>query len=394
MHPPRWLLLLTPSTIMAPSDQLTNTPPENNPAEPARPTASTPPPDLQDPSGLDTKPGNALSPIQQYLHQGMTEAIETSETFAKHIEKQAKFIKILALLFATFSAYLQVRQIYVGNASSQQASKFSAWEMVQRVQGEEVTTSAGLAIALKTLANACEPLSGIDLTGKFLPSIKLAPPKPSATEKVLSLVGSYFFAVPSHRGCGEANLTETQGNDSNTLDLRGINFKEAKLQHAQFTNTDLTGASFQEADLTGAAFRGAQPKLEEINFQKARLSEVNFSKANLNGANFSNALFSDANLGGANLSDADLSNTIILSTNLSATEGLTREQLTGESAPLLCNSELPAELMTADAVMDRVKSDCTAIAAPLHERYPDEFPTLDNAEAHVKTHYLQMLSSR
>ena len=340
---------------------------------------------------LEVENRKTLTTIASVLQRGASDSIEKSEGLVKQAKKQARWLKNFTVVFAVFFTYLQVRQIYVDNAAGQRESKFSAWEMVHNVQ--EKDTSAGLAIALTTLAEKCEPLSGLNLSGKYLPEIELAFPSQGTQSKVLSFVGTSVFGVPRQSRCGEqdSNQDEQQNSDQGkrtTLDLRGINFKAAMLQQATFRGTDLTGAVFQEANLQEASFEGKPDtalSLSAANFQRANLlnasltnvdlQNANFSQANLRGANLSNtenlalAVFEDAvytnatrfptgftpdnyqllkiapgenlaeaNLGGANLSTADLSEASLEGANLSkanltatnlANTNLTRANLTG-----------------------------------------------------------------
>lgn len=278
---------------------------------------------------LETSTWNALTNLQIGLQQGITEAREKSELviaearekseqIAEQVNKQAQFLKNLTVLFAIFFTYLQVRQIYVGNAGSQQASKFSAWEMVQNVQ--EVETSAGLAIALKTLVRTCEPLSGLNLSQKYLPEINLVFPKANPTEQIISQIGDKVFQVQNQTNCNGDQ-------DERSLDLRGINFADAMLQEAVFTNTNLQGAIFQSANLQGARFGGDSLDLQGVNFQRANLIGAKFCEQpeehnqrklrcdeleKKNKANPSKANFSKANLRGADLRGTDLSHTYLL----------------------------------------------------------------------------------
>ena len=99
------------------------------------------------------------------------------------------------------------------------------------------------------------------------------------------------------------------------------------------------------------------------------LSRFNLSNAVLSNAVLSNAVLSDANLSIADFIDAyliyaNLSNAIILASDLRGTKNLTAQQLTGESAPHLCNVALPAPLKDVNP-----NRDCTALPKALEEQY-------------------------
>lgn len=82
--------------------------------------------------------------------------------------------------------------------------------------------------------------------------------------------------------------------------LNGIDLDNAQLKNANFSGSDLSNASLRSAEL-----------------QQAHLWMTNLKNADLSGANLNGANLSDANLSGANLYDADLT----------ATKGLTINQI-------------------------------------------------------------------
>lgn len=262
------------------------------PGSPPHPPESSLDLNQVDPETLDT--------LQQYLQRGLSEVRERSEILAKQVNKQANFLKSLSVVFAIFFTYLQARQIYVDNAAGQRDSKFVAWSMVQQLT--EAETSAGLAIALQTLVGTCEPLSGINLSNKYLPSMEFSPTAQGVSNRALWWIGSLLFGVPKQQDCTDRD---------NKIDMRGTNFSGTQLQQANFIDVNLTGAQFQDANLTGATFGGTQLQLEATNFQRATLTGASLS-GGLGGANFSQAnlqevTFSpDANLAGANLQGVNL----------------------------------------------------------------------------------------
>jgi len=302
-----------------------------------------------------------LASIQQYLQRGISEAREKSEVVAKQVNKQAKVFKNLTVIFALFFTYLQVRQIYVGNASSQQASKFSAWEMVQNVQG--IDTSAGLAIALTTLTKSCEPLSGLNLKEKYLPELEIAFPQQDPTAGLLARIGENLFRVPSQSNCKKKTRV---GDLPQHLDLRGIHFEQANLQKASFSNTDLTGAVFQDAKLQEARFRstsGALLPLAATNFQRATLTDVDFGQADLSQANFSGAdlegaVLKNANIEGAIFTDVQnlqvnqvkgIRNWLTATYDLAFCEQIDAQMDEGGDRPQSCQVLLPTEPNTEPA---------------------------------------------
>jgi len=261
--------------------------------------SAPPPPPTEGNIDLNQVDPETLDALQQYLQRGISEVRERSEILAKQVNKQANFLKSLSVIFAVFFTYLQVRQIYVDNASGQRDSKFVAWSMVQQLT--ETETSAGLAISLQTLVSTCEPLSGINLSNKYLPSMEFSPTAQVVSNRALWWIGSLLFGVPKQQDCTDRG---------NKIDMRGTNFSGTKLQQARFIDVNLTGAQFQEADLTGATFEGEELQLEATNFQRAILIGASLSgdlgKANLQGADLQKAKLNGVDLTGADLRGADL----------------------------------------------------------------------------------------
>ena len=121
-----------------------------------------------------------------------------------------------------------------------------------------------------------------------------------------------------------------------------------------------------------------QTKLLKIIHYADSLGIGTFTKfvgPHLSSANLSRAtLLSSANLDSANLDSANLDSAILLGSQLSTAQNLTRQQLEGETAPLISNTILPPAL---EAYQDR---DRDRLPAVLHERYPQEFDSIEAAE--------------
>jgi len=143
-------------------------------------------------------------------------------------------------------------------------------------------------------------------------------------------------------------------------DLRGAGLFKGNFAHANFFRANLCDASMQEADFDGCEFERtflgkaklceatakgagfAQARLPRANLYGADLSAANFGEASLQGASLVSAIFSGANLRNCDLTRADLSkarldgadlqgarldDAHLKHVDLSATEGLTQEQL-------------------------------------------------------------------
>lgn len=175
-------------------------------------------------------------------------------------------------------------------------------------------------------------------------------------------------------------------------DLRGASLTHALLARALFGHTDLSGADLSHANLGGAISDSANLRRADLNcaqFMSAQLISADFRGANLSGADLRFAKLQDADLTDANLisvdlEDAKLSRAILLRVDLSSLRPgivrpstLTQEQLEGEDPPLLCKVKLPYGIEVDP------NRDCKNLPKVLLERYPEEFKTLEEAQAYV-----------
>jgi len=163
----------------------------------------------------------------------------------------------------------------------------------------------------------------------------------------------------------EAILTEA--NLSNA-DLSEAILTEANLSNADLSDADLFDADLFDADLSFAWLSNASlsgARLIGANLSNANLSGTDLSSADLININLSNVELTNANFSDANLVGANLSGAILLASDLRSAQNLTAQQLTGENAPLLCNSPLPPELAKTLS-KDR---DCEELGEVLMERY-------------------------
>jgi uncharacterized protein YjbI with pentapeptide repeats len=82
-------------------------------------------------------------------------------------------------------------------------------------------------------------------------------------------------------------------------DLRGVNFKNARLSSADMREAKLGNVNFEGADLYEANFEGAYLKgvnLEKARFQKTDLKGAIFSDSQVNGLKFAETEFTDFDL--------------------------------------------------------------------------------------------------
>ncbi|WP_414564076.1 MULTISPECIES: pentapeptide repeat-containing protein [unclassified Anabaena] len=223
---------------------------------------------------LDTSEKSKAEFLQQLqglrLEQAYDAITQKAEAVASVIAKKADSLNHLGL-FATFIlTVMQIPHVYFSFNAEVQQRKFTAWEMIHYVV--EKDTSAGLAIALTTLAESCEQLSGLKFKpGKYLPGIELKGNK-------TSLLG---INLPGNKNCSQ-------------VDLRGIELKDANLQSAKFHHVNMVGANLQNSNLSGAKITIAN--LSKVNLQQTNLSRATLQQVDLSGANLSEADLKEANL--------------------------------------------------------------------------------------------------
>jgi uncharacterized protein YjbI with pentapeptide repeats len=170
--------------------------------------------------------------------------------------------------------------------------------------------------------------------------------------------------------------------------LTGLDLYGMDLSLIEFDNANLYGANLSSAFLYNTYLRHAF--LSFANLHDANLRDANLCNANLRDANLSNADLSGADLRWADLSNADLSWAILLATDLRNSQGLEQlEKLEEEKQPLICNlalsgSTLSSSLSPTSTLSYSRDRDCGRIPEVLHERYPQDFPTLDNARKYTQ----------
>ncbi|MGR3278876.1 pentapeptide repeat-containing protein [Acaryochloris marina NIES-2412] len=158
--------------------------------------------------------------------------------------------------------------------------------------------------------------------------------------------------------------------------LDGVDLRDARLRLA-----NLNWASLRSANLRGAIFNSAN--LSNASLTKANLSHTSLIRANLSDSDLTKANLSDSqlrvtNFTNANLSSANLSSAILINTDLRETKNLIQPQLEGKKPPLICNSPLPKNIKIDS------NRDCDEVIAFLHQRYPNDYPSLKEAEKYVQ----------
>jgi uncharacterized protein YjbI with pentapeptide repeats len=161
----------------------------------------------------------------------------------------------------------------------------------------------------------------------------------------------------------------------------------AKLEIVNFQKVKMLDSDLQKARLWSSNFQGAylrknnlqEAELLQILLQESKLFANNLTGVNLSGGNLQKALLIGNNFQGANLSGSNLDRTFLIDMDLRTVTGLSREQLEGENAPLICNTSLPKQF---DINKDR---DCDRIAQALLKNFPKQedgggFASLEEAE--------------
>jgi uncharacterized protein YjbI with pentapeptide repeats len=253
---------------------------------------------------LDTSENSKAEFLQQLqglkLEQAYDAITQRAEAVASVIAKKADSLNHLGL-FATFIlTVMQIPHVYFSFNADAQQRKFTAWEMIHSVV--EKDTSAGLAIALTTLADSCEQLSGLKFKpGKYLPGITL-----------------------KGNGIPPLGLNFLSNDNCSEVDLRGIELTQANLQKAKFYHVNMVGSNLQESDLSGTEFKNADLKM--VNFQRANLRNVSLENIDLSGANLSGANLQAATLKNAKLCSKNEQGNLVCA-DLRGAKNLTVEQI-------------------------------------------------------------------
>jgi uncharacterized protein YjbI with pentapeptide repeats len=111
--------------------------------------------------------------------------------------------------------------------------------------------------------------------------------------------------------------------------------------------------------------------------QRAVLDDANLQDAVLDDANLQHANLHRANLQHAVLIGANLQHAVLIATDLRQTVKFTPQQLEGKEPPLLRNVALPKEFTF------NPNRDCDRIPKVLHDLYPGNFKTIEDAQAYV-----------
>ncbi len=181
--------------------------------------------------------------------------------------------------------------------------------------------STKLANAIDRIIEKGDDLSGMDLSEKWLPRLKL--PENLNMYRIIFSNSYLPNSILKFANLQEANLVNTK--------LWGADLTNADLRNANLLGANLLGACLLKANLEGANLVG-------VDLKRANLVEANLRKTNLSKTNLSKTNLADANLMDANLRFVDLTEA-----NLDGAKNLTIIQLS--QVATLYKARLDPELM-------------------------------------------------
>jgi hypothetical protein len=173
---------------------------------------------------------------------------------------------------SSLSLVLIAWQYITGEADRRESRIASAWQVMNSAQAK--SGNAGRIAALEQLAQDSADLSGVALTGAWIPKVQLA-----HVSLALARFDSAFAAGAIL--CG--------------TDLREASLSKTVLWVADLSHADLRWANMASADLAGADLRGAR-------LGQAQLTGTTFTAADLRGADLGLSNLRDArSFEGANI---------------------------------------------------------------------------------------------
>jgi len=138
----------------------------------------------------------------------------------------------LAIIVAVIFYVLEAGERQMQAENQRKAKHYQAWQVITLAQGQQ--SSGGRIDALQDLNKDEISLFAVDISGAFLPGIKL---KDAFLADANLAEAELMFADLSEAYLGGANLS-------------GADLFNANLAEATFINADLTGANIEGADLT------------------------------------------------------------------------------------------------------------------------------------------------
>jgi uncharacterized protein YjbI with pentapeptide repeats len=342
---------------------------------------------------LNFRVANRSAELAQKKLEQETEKAKVDARLAEARLTMERFSKAVDMMGSDKSIHLRLGGIYALESIALDSSNDKIDENYRQVL-EVLTAFVRENAKLKPEKEAMLPSQLIVEVGEQHDEI---PPLPTDIQAALTVLGrrkhkdtdwEQYWLNLSKTNLQQAYLSHTN--------LQQADFSMANLQQAHLDVANLQEAVFQEANLQQAGFYAAN--LQGTILQKADLRWTDFQEANLQwaylrGVNLQGADLRLANLQGATLQEtyldpADLHDSILLCTDLRNTKNLTQRQLEGEEPPLaegdglplLCNVALPKEITV------NPNRDCDRLPQELLKRYPEQFPSLEEAKMYVDEH--------
>ena len=201
---------------------------------------------------------------------------------------QLAFLRILGhigrliILVGVIYYFMGADERRIQAEDQRKAKHYQAWQVINTAYGKPGT--GGRVDALQDLHRDGISLFGVDLSGAFLPELRLT----KATLRQTNFAGANLY---------RANLA-------------GADLRQASLAVAKLSGVNLTGANLRDASLIGADLGG-------VDLAGADLWGANLAGANIHGANLTGADLRAADLAGANMWGADLTRANLWGVDLS-----------------------------------------------------------------------------
>ncbi len=176
--------------------------------------------------------------------------------------------------------------------------------------------SEKLKKAIKIILYEGDDLSGMNLSGKWLPQIILKDENLYAINFSKSVFSKLEFR--NNKTDPKKIFSDFSGANLINADLSKANFNYCILKKAMLHHANLQGASFYEADLESAELYEAI--LTQANLESANIRSANLYKADLQDANLVDAKLQEANLEFAKLQRASLGTANLKAANLGRAE--------------------------------------------------------------------------
>jgi hypothetical protein len=189
------------------------------------------------------------------------------EWFAYFLSNWA-FLEVLEYL-GSFSLLIGVIFWFAESGARVQQRHYQAWQVINTAQGKG--GSGGRIEALEELNADHVALTGVDVSGAFLQTVRLA----------------HAELMRANMSAADLRDSDLKFSDLTWAELRSANFRNANLGHARFDHADL-----RDSDLSGA-------DLSSADLDEADLSNADLHDADLRGVSWQRlAAIHEANIAG------------------------------------------------------------------------------------------------